>query len=34
MPNIPTVVRTNSTPGSVKVVELKVLKQILFWEMR
>ena len=32
MPNKPTVVRTNSTPGSVKVVELKVLKFQELWD--
>jgi hypothetical protein len=32
MPNKPTVVRTNSTPGSVKVVELKVLTFGDLWD--
>jgi hypothetical protein len=32
MPNKPTVVRTNSTPGSVKVVELKVLTFQELWD--
>ena len=31
MPNKPTVVRTNSTPGSIKVVELKVLTFQELW---
>lgn len=31
MPNKPTVVRTNSTPGSVKIVELKVVTFAEFW---
>jgi hypothetical protein len=32
MPNKPTVVRTNSTPGSIKVVELKVLTFQELWD--
>lgn len=32
MPNKPTVVRTNSTPGSVKIVELKVLTFQELWD--
>jgi hypothetical protein len=32
MPNKPTVIRTNSTPGSVKVVELKVLTFQELWD--
>jgi hypothetical protein len=32
MPNKPTVVQTNSTPGSIRVVELKVLTFQELWD--